>query len=518
MRLTLETPTRLYIDDLDPLRLSEVKANLTYKDQKVQYELQKLKRGGGWFQAKYGEDAYQKRLEDLKSRVDICLLNQDPDGRFWCLSGLRSYLEDKYRIQTKINVTYPEPQILPWMKVPDRTPYPYQENAKAKLLEALHARVEMGTGLGKSFIILNLVKELGLKTVVMAPSQNIAEQLYEEFLAHFGKKYVGQFFDGKKDFKKLFVVGTGQSLTRVEPDSPAGQAFKEVKVFIADESHQCPAATLAKVCTGILADAPYRYFFSATQIRNDGKDLLLDAITGKTVYEMTVREGVDQGYLAKPVFRMIFSRSPIHYEDEDANEMTRRHLFYNPTVLAQAGEIINLSVEQLGHQVLVLIDEVEQFKKLSGFLRHKASFAHGPLQACSCQKPGWNGKKHDGNACKVDPEYREVDNGQLVKDFNAGKIPVLIGTSAIATGTDIRNNKTMVYLRGGKSEIEVRQGVGRCTRKEKRIDKTACTVVDFWVTSPDGNTMKNWAVGRHAAERKKIYEDIYGPVEEVDWT
>lgn len=508
MKLTLQTPTKLYIDDLDEIRLSEIRASLTYKDQKVVYELRKLKRNY-WLAQKIGQEAFDARVNDLKERATVCLLNQDPDGRYWCLSGMKGYLETKYGIKADVKFKYPEPRLIPWEHVPTRTPYPYQETAKERLLEAFHARVEMGTGLGKSFIILNLAKSLGLKTVVMAPSQNIAEQLYREFLHHFGKKHVGAFFDGKKDYKKLFIIGTGQSLTRVDPASEIGKVMSEVQVFIADESHQCPAATLAKVCTGVLQNAPYRYFFSATQIRNDGLDLLLDAISGQTVFEMTVREGVDQGYLAKPVFKMIETRSDRHYDSDDANEMTREHLYYNPRVLAQAGEIANLSVSQLGHQVLILIDEVEQFTRLLPFLKHKAQFAHGPLAACKCGKPGWTADKgHDGNVCKVPAEYREVDNGDLVDRFNRNEFPILIGTSCISTGTDIRSVKTMIYLKGGKSEIEVRQGVGRCTRK---VDgKTACTVIDFDVTNIPVLT-------KHAAERRSIFDDTYGPTETVEW-
>ena len=503
MRLTLETPTKLVLHDLDDIRLKEVTANLTYKDKKVQYELQKLK-NSRW----YDPQTHGPKLEALKARLNVCLLEKSPEGELSVLSGMKSYLEEKYQIQSQIQVGYPEPKIIPWAKVPDRTPYPYQVKAKENLLQARHARVEMGTGLGKSFIILNLVKELGLKTVIMAPSQNIAEQLHEEFLAHFGKKYVGAFFDGKKDAKKLFIVGTGQSLTRVEPDSPIGQELAKVQVFVADESHQCPAATLAKVCTGVLKDAPYRFFFSATQMRNDGLDLLLDAITGPTVYEMTVREGVDQGYLAKPVFRMIKTRSDKFYESHDANEMTREHLYYNPLVLMQAAEVINQSVEGLGHQVLVLIDEVEQFTRLLPFLKHRAMFAHGPLQPTTYYEDGR--VKVQGNREKVPKEYQEVDNADLVKRFNACEFPILIGTSCISTGTDIRSVKTMVYLKGGKSEIEVRQGVGRCTRLEKNLAKIACTVVDFDVENIE-------TLHRHALARRKIYEDIYGPVDTIDW-
>ena len=218
MRLTLQNPTRLVLQDLDEIRLKEVTLNLTYRDQKVQYEIQRMRKSR-WFDP----ERDGAKLESLKARLNVCLLEKSPEGELSTLSGMRTYLEEKYNIQAEIQVGYPEPKIIPWAKVPERTPYPYQVKAKENLIAARHARVEMGTGLGKSFIILNLVKELGLKTVIMAPSQNIAEQLYDEFLLHFGKKYVGAFFDGKKDAKKLFIVGTGQSLTRVEPGSAIGQ-------------------------------------------------------------------------------------------------------------------------------------------------------------------------------------------------------------------------------------------------------------------------------------------------------
>lgn len=517
MKLTLATPLKLYIDDLDGLRLSEVRESLTYRDKKVQYELQKHKKAS-WFEHKYGSEAYQKRLEELKAAERICLLNQDPDGRYWVMSGMRNYLETKYGLTTEVLVKYPEARLLPWANIPNKTPYPYQENARAALLARLHARVEMGTGLGKSFILLNICRELGLKTVIMAPSTSIADQLYQDFVFHLGKKYVGAYYDGKKDFKKLVVIGNAQSLTRVEKGSPAWEAMSKAEVFLADESHQCPAATLNRVCSGLLANAPYRFFFSATQMRNDGLDKLLDAITGPTVYSMTVREGVDQGYLSKPVFRMIKTRSDSNFSSDDANEMTRVHLYKNRLVLLQAAEIINQSVERLGHQVLVLIDEVEQFTLLRPLLNHKVGFAHGPLTATTYKtddlgnkilgRDGYPVVKTRGNRDSVPEEYWESDPNKLVDQFNNGEFPILVGTSCISTGTDIRSVKTMVYLKGGKSEIEVKQGVGRCTRKVP--GKTACSVVDFDVSNIDILT-------KHARARKAIFDDIYGPVQVVDW-
>jgi type I site-specific restriction endonuclease len=124
-------------------------------------------------------------------------------------------------------------------------------------------------------------------------------------------------------------------------------------------------------------------------------------------------------------------------------------------------------------------------------LRFPVKFAHGPLGE---------------NKAKVPKEYQEVDNGALVEGFNNCEFPILVGTSAVSTGTDIRSVKTMVYLKGGKSEIEVRQGVGRCTRLDPTVSKTACVIYDFDVENIS-------VLHKHALVRQKIFEDIYPEVE-----
>jgi len=56
---------------------------------------------------------------------------------------------------------------------------------------------------------------------------------------------------------------------------------------------------LEKVCHGLLAHCPYRWFVSATQERNDGRDLMLEAIIGKQVFEYSIQQAQAEGYLAK---------------------------------------------------------------------------------------------------------------------------------------------------------------------------------------------------------------------------
>lgn len=491
--IELVSPTKIVIPkgDITDLQVDQLRTALTYTDQKVIFELMRLQRNARW----HTEESFEKEKAELKQKSKVCLLNEGKD-HYWTYSGLQAKVT-QFTGQVPVKkFTYPEPQLLPWDSLPKFKMFPYQEKALEKLLEVKHGGVQMGTGLGKSFIIANLVKALGLKVVIMAPSSSIADQLYTDLTVLFGKKKVGKYFEGKKEPEKLIVVGTAQSFTRIEEGSEHWQVLQNTQVFIADESHQCPAKTLAAVCFGLLANTPYRFFFSATQVRNDGSGILLDAITGPIVFEMTVREGVDGGYLAKPIFHMIQAPSNGSFKSDDAVVMTRKHVFYNPAVTEHIGKLCNMAVKA-GMPTLVLIEEVEQFTKLLPFLQVAPAFAHGTLNKTNRQD--------------VPPEYWDSDPNDLVKKFNAGEIPLLIGTSCISTGTDVRAVQFLVYWQGGKSEIQVKQAIGRSTRKTETKNK--CHIIDFWIRDPSGEvTTKGWTLGKHAQERLKIYEDLYGPV------
>jgi superfamily II DNA or RNA helicase len=479
------SPTKIHLD-LTENQIELVKKELTYINKSNEQKVKRFKKNR-WFASKYGQEAFNEAIDQLEEETEICLLNDD----LTVYSGLGQRLSKLLNQPIVNEVVYPDSQLLPWHNKPLYELYYYQKDSLAKLLEKKHAGVSIATGLGKSYIILHLVKHLGLPTIVMAPSSSIGEQLYESFVYHFGTKYVGKCFDGKKDYKKLITIALPQTLTKLDINSKEYQKLKEVQVFIADESHLCPAKTLADVCFGLTENAPYRFFFSGTQFRNDGQDLLLEAITGPIVYNMTVKEGVDQGFLSKPIFKIFEVVSDVHTHKEDPNDLTRHYLYYNPNVIQKAANLANNFVKYLNHPVLILIDEVEQFTKLLPYLEYEAGFAHGPLS---------------DNKKKVPEKYWDSNPNELVKKFNEGGLQILIGTSCISTGTDIKSVKSIIYLMGGKSGIQIRQAIGRGTRKVE--GKTFCNIIDF-------DVINNPIVHKHAQVRKNIYEDIYGPVEVV---
>lgn len=493
MKIILETPTKIRLEGYEEIVGKKVLATaLTFSHKPATMEYRKFKRNH-WFASKYGEEAFQERLEELEQKQHKCLLFEDEKG-LYTYSGLRKYIEDAFGPASfESLVEYPEHGLVPWFKDPKHTLRPYQQEAVDRLIEAKHGAVSIATGLGKSACIIHQAKRLGVRSVIVAPSVSIANQLYDDFLYHFGKKRVGFFGSGKKDFNKDFVIAIAASLVRVTKGSAAWKSLSKAEFVAFDESHLVPATTFSKVCLNLFANAPYRSFYSATQMRNDGTEMLLEGIIGPVVYSMTVEEGVNQGFLAKPHFRMVKIPSRSTFYSDDVLRMARTHFLYNPTVIQVAADFANKSVATLGHQVVILIDEVEQMTALLPHLRHEVAFAHGGSIDASSKLP---------------KRFHKSDPKELVERFNDGEIPILVGTSCINTGTDIRPVKTIINLQSGKSEIKFRQSVGRGTRIVE--GKQDFNFIDFAVRCSEVyDSEKKDPIWRHAFLRSRTYEDLY---------
>jgi superfamily II DNA or RNA helicase len=500
VKLAINTPTIVRISEVaQPMVLT---SDLRYKDRRAEYDYVRM-RNSKYLRFQLGEEKFNEQLEKAKAAIHNTLLFEDDDG-YYSYSGLIAKLSNKFGATVENNVSYPESRLIPWDHPPKFPLRDYQVTSVEKLLAHNHAAIELPTGSGKTRVIMQLLKQLGLHSVVVAPTTNIADQLRDDLIKHLGRKFVGQFYGGKKQIDKLFTVAIGASIIRVEKGSEAWNFFSGTKVFIGDEAHTLAADTLSYMCLEVFQNAPYRFFVSATQMRTDGLDLLLEAITGPVVYELTLRQLVDMGYLARPRFNMVQVPSNGVRVPKDPMKAIQQHLLYNPYVNKRCGELANKCVET-GRSTLILVDEIEQFTTLLPHFRYEAKFAHGGVTKA--------------NAHKIPNQYHKCNPSDLVKEFNEGKFPILVGTSCVAVGTDFQNVGALFYLMGGTSEIQVSQAVGRGTRggvngqvyKQDGTKKTDFLFFDFDVDFC-GDTDGELITHRHAMARKKIYDGLHGPV------
>lgn len=469
MDVCIETPTKAYLKPENPEEIAAIKESLSYSNKSIAYQI-KLHKDRTWWRSK-DPDSWEDKLKELESQLNDCLCKFE-DGRYWVRPGSLPYLSSMIgKIENKIE--YPKPKPLPWTRKPSFKPYAYQSSAVEELIKIKHGNISLPTGCGKSFILLLLARTMGLNIVVVTPSKSIFNELLKEFQERLGKKYVGGYGDGRKDIKKKVTIAIGKSLTMLKEGSEAYNFFKNKQMMLVDESHTFAAEELHNVCHGVLSNVPYRFFVSATQTRNDGTEKVLQSIIGKTVLEMELEEAIAGGYLCPLKFNIISTFSKDTRTVKDAAKMKRMHFLYNVNVAEITAKIANASWGVKGQSTLILVSELKQIEMLTKRLKVPYTYVHSASKKKASEFGLESVKLQD-----------EVDK------FNNGEVKVLIGTSAISTGTNIYPTHNVINWVGGSSEIMTKQGaMGRSTRVLSKSDyselhapKKYALIFDFDVT------------------------------------
>lgn len=489
MKLTISSPSKAYITQADKEELLRLKNLLTYDNISAKFLVKKHYDNRFW--RKRDEDGWKNHLEKLKKDVTKTLIFKDEKGAF-IRPGSIAHL-DHMSVEIENQINYPKTKTIAWQKPLPFELHDYQEVSWKKLLEIRHGNVELTTGSGKSAILLKIVREAGLKVAVIAPSKSIFNELVEKFEYHLGRGKVGTFGAGKKKIGKLITVCIGDSVSNVKEDSPEWDFFSKMDMICVDESHTWGADSLEKICHGVFSEVPYRFFFSATQTRGDGAEVLLQSIVGRTVYALNTQEAVEKGFICPHEFKIveIESSNPSFYSS-DPLEMKRNHFLRNRNIAKFIAKVANADANVNGRQTLVLVDELPQIAMLAKLLTVPFAYAHSESK---------KERLEDLDLEKVNPK-------ESVDKFNKNEVKVLIGTTCISTGTNIYPTHNTFNWQGGSSEIKTKQGaVGRSVRKNDQnpyknncLPKNKALIWDFKVNNVSD-------MDRHLNSRISYYKD-----------
>jgi superfamily II DNA or RNA helicase len=489
----------LFLENINEEIVNEVKKFLSYEDKTKEYEYRRLKENQ-WMVNKIGPKRFQQQLNKLQNEIKVCLLKENLNNKqypFYTLSGLAQDLDKEFGLRLINKTIYPENKLIPFNK---KDPYVLRNYQKA-IVDNLTGgnklypkAIEASVSAGKSLCMVELAKRFGLKTLIVVPTINIANQMFELFKEMFGAKYVGLFGDGKKQSDKLFVIGIGASLSKVDNKNEHFENLAKTQVLLVDEAHIISTKSLSTICLNLCKSAPYRMFLSGTMTRNDGSSLLLKGITGPNVYEISSQELIKEGFIAKPTFYIVKIDSPSNFDSKktsDSIKMMREHMLFNENVYKNVKNIIKEKIK-VG-PILILLDEVEQFNTLLPYLSgFETRFAHSAV----------------GVKAKCLPEkYRKSDPSDLIKEYNKGLFPILVGTDCIGIGSNIMVAKTLILIKAGRSEITFVQSVGRGLRATP--DKKEVDIYDFLV---ENIPMMKF----HSETRQTFYKEINDDIRIID--
>lgn len=372
------------------------------------------------------------------------------------------------------NVSKPEPiDILEKLKLQGKTPRQYQLDAVDTAVKYNRGIVRMATGAGKTVCMALLTARLGKSTIIYVIGKDLLYQIHDLFSSLFDEE-IGFIGDGKCEIKRINIVSVWsvgkvfgiKDLTTDDDDSKEQEISKEkyraikemllnTQTHIIDECHLAACETIQTISHNVKAE--YFYGFSASPWRDDNSDLLIEAVLGHRIVDISAKYLIERGFLVNPIIRFLpvtpyQGKKSSHYKTIYKNYITMNNN-RNNMVLKAATKM----VEQ-GFKPLVLFKN-----KAHGKILFKLLSEHLKCGLLS----GDNNQK-----------TRDMVKGQIEN----GEIDCIIASTIFDIGLDLPILSGLIIASGGKSSVRALQRVGRVIRLHK--DKRKAVVIDFCDQAP----------------------------------
>lgn len=385
-------------------------------------------------------------------------------------------------------------------------PRQYQIDAAYKIIKYRRCIAELATSAGKTLIsyivIAYLLNELRYKKILMiVPSVDLVLQSsgdFEEYNNHKLKLKIQQIYSGVKIKKESnLVVGTYQSLVKKESDY-----YQDFDVVFVDEVHKAKSSSIQTILEQCW-HCDYRFGLSGTIAKKGTLTRLnLMASLGPVVCQVKADYLQNEGYIAQCMIHQILMNYVSDTQREAFANLNKSS--YNRQKIFGLEErfIVNSQkrldflcnyIEKISKKnTLVLFHRLEYGEKLYNQLRNKLSNKVFYI---------------DGDTKN---EYREIYKKRMEKDND---VILVASYGTMSTGISIKNIHNIVFVESFKSDIIIKQSIGRGLRKNEVKNKVDIyDMVDDIRCSVDGKKWQNY-VYRHGIERRRIYDEENFPYE-----
>jgi len=379
----------------------------------------------------------------------------------------------------------------------------YQIESAFRILKFRKCSAELATSAGKtliSFLTVAYMLQHGLakRILFIVPNVSLVNQAEEDFYAFNNKNQVKlkiePIYSGQKPKKDSnIVIGTYQSLVKKKEDY-----FNDFDAVIVDEMHKVKAVSIKTILEKCV-NVDYRYGLTGTFPKPGTLDrLTLMCYTGPLVNEVNANFLQKKGFVAKCEVKVIeldyapdevkeafhtLSRNPDPNERKKVFNLEQNYVIGNTDRLNMITNIIGKSTKN----ALVLFHRLDHGEEIYKALRRKC-----PDKLIYYVDGSINDDLREAYKKKME----QHDNVILVASF---------GT--FSTGISIKNIHNIFFTESFKSEIVIRQSIGRGLRLHSKKDKLV--IVDF----VDDFTWGNWKnkLYKHGIERQVIYADQQFP-------
>lgn len=339
-------------------------------------------------------------------------------------AGLAPHVENlarHYRIPLRIHDARERPEErYPWFAIGAKW-RPYQDRVHRVLSYSDRGVIDAPPRSGKTLMGARFVDAVALPTAWIAPSVQIVRQTYEALVRIYGEDWVSR-LDGsakpeQKDPEKVIVVATAASAVALGKDW-----WDTRDVLLIDEFHHAAAETYHKL--NVLAEnVYYRIGMTGTHFRTGDDAMAMEAVCSTKLAKIELDELVREGYLAEP--RVFFLRVP--YQGNIGAHDWRAAYARGIVDLEERNEVaVRAAQAMLGAGVpTILLTR-----------RRKHADELGARLDAPVVKGGENAL-----------------TSSVVREFNEGRHPILVGTTVIGEGVDVPRCGALIYACGGSNGV-----------------------------------------------------------------
>lgn len=382
----------------------------------------------------------------------------------------------------------------------EKKPRDYQVEAAWKIIKFRYSVSEIATSSGKtliSFMIFAYLKAKGYirKFLMVVPSTNLVIQGTEDFedygIHKLGVK-IQQIGGGSKLREGCdVVIGTYQSLVKKEPDY-----FEGFDAVFVDEAHHTSSISIKKIVSKCMHSG-WRFGLTGTLTKRGTADhLTIQQFLGPVLVEISPDFLFRNNYATPVSIKIVILDwlSP-EYKEKLAELKTNSSELEGNDLYNIERKLVISNKARLNY----IVDFINRTTKNSLVLFQSVKDEYG--------RNIWNGVRESNpskEAFYVDGETNEQLREEYKSRMETGENKVLIATyGTFSTGISINNLHNIFLVESYKSEVLIKQSLGRGMRKMEGKEKV--NIIDF-VDDFSTAGYKNYLL-KHSEARIAIYRN-----------
>jgi len=376
-------------------------------------------------------------------------------------------------------------------------PRDYQVESAFKIIRNRNCLSELATSAGKSLIIFQVIAYLlehsmAKRILMIVPNVDLVIQATEDFEQYNSESVamdlrIQQIYSGTKIRESSnVVIGTYQSLIKKDPEY-----FDAFDTVVVDETHKAKGLSIRTILEKC-RNSVRRFGLSGTIPKPGTLDrLTIMSYTGPVVSTVKADFLSKAGFIAPCEVIVI----EMDYAGKQVKEAFKTIYDSGPDQRKQLFNLEkNYAIESKG-RLAFITDFILQVRKNSLVLFHRIEYGQQLYNAirAKTERPVFY---IDGS---TDKDFRE----SFKDDMEDGQEKILIASfGTFSTGINVKNIHAVFLTESFKSEVIIRQSIGRGLRLHK--DKDRLLVVDFADNYSSDKDFINYLM-KHSFERRAIY-------------